>query len=115
MALCQVSLNIQNSRGGAAPGNATFTGQIFLLAHGHCWPQRDYERAPVADFLPHNTRHARACSTTIKSLTLLGGPQVGRIATSPLHSRGSPTKGKEIRIGCLSCLLLVIVACLLVS
>ena len=30
---------------------------------------------------------------------LLGGPQVGGNATSPLHSRGSPNKGDKIRIG----------------
>ena len=33
---------------------------------------------------------------------LLGGPQVGGIATSPLHSQRSPTKGTKIRIGCLT-------------
>ena len=33
---------------------------------------------------------------------LLGGPKVGGSAMSPLHSRGSPTKGNKIRIGCLS-------------
>ena len=32
---------------------------------------------------------------------LLGGPKVGGTATSPLHSRGSPSKGNKIRIGCL--------------
>ena len=33
---------------------------------------------------------------------LLGSPKVGASATSSLHSRGSPTKGSKIRIGCLS-------------
>ena len=33
---------------------------------------------------------------------LLRGPKVGGSAMSPLHSRGSPTKGNKIRIGCLS-------------
>ena len=33
---------------------------------------------------------------------LLGGPKVGGSATSPLHSRGSPTKGNKIRIGYLN-------------
>ena len=33
---------------------------------------------------------------------LLGGPKVGGSATSPRCSRGSPTKGSKIRIGCLS-------------
>ena len=30
------------------------------------------------------------------------GPQVGGIATSPLHSRGPQSKGNKIRIGCLT-------------
>ena len=30
---------------------------------------------------------------------LLGGPQVGGIAMSPLHSRGSPTKGTKSKLG----------------
>ena len=36
--------------------------------------------------------------------SFLGGPQVGDIATSPLHSRGSPNakRGEKIRIGCLT-------------
>ena len=33
---------------------------------------------------------------------LLGGPKEGGNATSPLHSRGSPTKGNKIRSGCLT-------------
>ena len=33
---------------------------------------------------------------------LLGGPKQGGNATSPLHSRGSPTKGNKIRSGCLT-------------
>ena len=33
---------------------------------------------------------------------LLGGPKVGASATSTLHSRGSPTKGNKIRVGCLN-------------
>ena len=33
---------------------------------------------------------------------LLGGPKEGRNATSPLHSRRSPTKGNKIRSGCLT-------------
>ena len=33
---------------------------------------------------------------------LLGGPQEGISATLPLHSRGSPNKGDEMRNGCLS-------------
>ena len=32
---------------------------------------------------------------------LLGGPQVGRIATPPLHSRGSPTKGTKSKMATL--------------
>ena len=33
---------------------------------------------------------------------LLGGPKMGGSATSPLHSRGSPTKGSKMRIRCLN-------------
>ena len=33
---------------------------------------------------------------------LLGGPKEGGNATSPLHSRGSPTKGNKITTGCLN-------------
>ena len=33
---------------------------------------------------------------------LLGGPKEGGNATSPLHSRGQPTKGNNIRSGCLA-------------
>ena len=33
---------------------------------------------------------------------LLRGSKAGRTATSSLHSRGSPTKGNKIRMGCLS-------------
>ena len=44
----------------------------YILGHPHNWGQN-------RKWLPHSC--------------LLGGTQVGRIATSPLHSRGSPTKG----------------------
>ena len=33
---------------------------------------------------------------------LLGGPKEGGNATSPLNSRGTPTKGNKIRYGCLT-------------
>ena len=98
MAPCQVSFDVQNPWGRAAPRNRTFTGHVFLLAHGHCWLQRDYARACAADFLPHNTR-AHACTTTTKStrfcLTLHRGASYHFSplqATSPLPSQG-PTNG----------------------
>ena len=33
---------------------------------------------------------------------LLGGPKQGGNTTSPLHSQGSPSKGNNIRSGCLT-------------
>ena len=64
MATCQVSFDVQNPRGGTAPGNRTFTGHVFLLKHGHCVLQWDHIRACATDFLAHNTCGARACSAT---------------------------------------------------
>ena len=61
MAPCQVSFDVQNSRGGTAPGNRTFTGHVFLFAHGHCELQWDHTRACATDFLAQNTCGTRAC------------------------------------------------------
>ena len=61
MAPCQVSFDVQNPRGGTAPGNRTFTGHVFLFAHGHCELQWDHTRACATDFLAHNTCGTCAC------------------------------------------------------
>ena len=61
VAPCQVSFDVQNPRGGTAPGNRTFTGHVFLFAHGHCELQWDHTRACATDFLAHNTCGTRAC------------------------------------------------------
>ena len=65
MAPCQVSFDVQNPRGGTAPGNRTFTGHVFLFAHGHCELQWDHTQACATDFLAHNTCGTRAyCAST---------------------------------------------------
>ena len=67
MASCQVSFDVQNPRGGTAPRNRTFTGHVFLFAHGHCVLQWDHTRACDADFLAHNTCGTCAYSATTES------------------------------------------------
>ena len=67
MAPCQVSFDAQNPRGGTSPGNRTFTGHVFLFAHGHCELQWDHTRACATDFLAHNTCGTRACCASTKT------------------------------------------------
>ena len=67
MAPSQVSFDVQNPRGGTAPGNRTFTGHVFLFAHGHCELQWDHTRAGATDFLAHNTCGTRACCASTKT------------------------------------------------
>ena len=67
MAPCQVSFDVQNPRGGTPPGNRTFTGHVFLFAHGHCELQWDHTRACATDFLPHNTCGTRACCASTET------------------------------------------------
>ena len=73
MAPCRVSFDVQNPWGAGAPGNGTFTGHVFLFAHGHCELQWDHTRAGATDFLAHNTCGTRACcaptETTSSGLT----------------------------------------------
>ena len=67
MALSQVSFDVQNPQGGTAPGNRTFTGHVFLFAHGHCELYWDHTRACATDFLAHNTCGTRACCASTKT------------------------------------------------
>ena len=67
MTPCQVSFDVQNPRGDTAPGNRTFTGHVFLFAHGHCKLQWDHTRACATDFLAHNTCGTRACCAPTKT------------------------------------------------
>jgi hypothetical protein len=67
MAPSQVSFDVQNPRGGTGPGNRTFTGHVFLFAHGHCELQWDHTRACATDFLAHNTCGTRACCASTKT------------------------------------------------
>ena len=67
MATYQVSFDVQNTWGGTAPGNRTFTGHVFLFAHGHCVLQWDHTRECATDILAHNTCGTRACSATTET------------------------------------------------
>ena len=67
MAPGQVGFDVQNPRGGTAPGKRTFNGHVFLFAHGHCELQWDHTRACATDFLAHNTCGTRACCASTKT------------------------------------------------
>ena len=104
MAPSQVSFDVQNQRGGTAPGNRTFTGHIFLFAHGHCELQWDHTRASATDFLAHNTCGTRACCASTKTTRF--GPSMHpwvryhlsflqvhcHMMTHPCQSNGHSTK-----------------------
>ena len=65
--LSPVSFDVQNPRGGTAPGNRTFTGHVFSFARGHCELQWAHTRACATDFLAHNTFGTRACWASTKT------------------------------------------------
>ena len=124
MAPCQVSFDVQNPRGGTAPGNRTFTGHVFLFAHGDCELKWDHTRACATDFLAHNTCSTRTCcaptETTRFGLTthpwvryhlsflqvhchMIAHPRNHLPKKNPMHTRkrkGNTTnKGSKIRTG----------------
>ena len=104
MAPSQVSFDVQNPRGGTAPGNRTFTGHVFFFARGHCELQWAHTRACATDFLAHNTCGTRACCASTKTtrfgLTMhpwvryhLSFLQVHcHMMTHPCQSNGNTTK-----------------------
>ena len=108
MAPCQVSFDVQNPRGGTAPGNRTFTGHVFLYAHGHCELQWDHTRACATDFLAHNTCGTLACCVSTKTIWFglnthpwvryhLSFPQVHcHMIAHPCQSNGCSTKQTKI-------------------
>ena len=57
---------------------------------------RKYHVTPAFSGLPNKWKQNQ---TWVPHPCLLGGPKEGGNATSPLHSRGSPTKGNKIRSG----------------
>ena len=89
------------------PGIGHSQGMLPRL-HGHCWLQRDYERARAADFFPHNTRRARACTTATKSTRFCLTPHLGvnyhlsplqvhgHMIAHPCQSNGHPTKQAKL-------------------
>ena len=88
----------RHSRGSPTKGNKI---RIGCLSHAFSGAQK------WAEVLRHHCilrgpQQRGAKSELTPQPCLLRGPKVGVSATSPLHSRGSQTKGSKIRIGCLS-------------
>ena len=95
--------------GGNAPGNRTFTGHVFLFAHGNYVLQWHHTRGRATDFLVHTTCGTRACSATIETarFRLTTHPWVRYhlslvqvhcyIIAHPCQSNGHSTKQTKLR------------------
>ena len=87
-----------HSRGSPTKGNKIRSGYLTLPSMGRKRGRKCYI-APAFSGVP-NKRHEN--QKWLPHPCLLGGPKEGGNATSPLNSRGSPTKGNKIKSGYLA-------------
>ena len=81
-------------------GHKIRTGYLTLACFGPKKRRKCYV-TPAFSGVP-NTKRWHHNQKSLPHPFLLGGPKHGGNPTSPMHSRGSPTKGNKIRSGCLT-------------